>query len=131
MHPIKTFKGKAIALPVKDIDTDQIIPARFLKTIDKLGLGKNLFNDWRYLEDGSPNPHFLLNQPRAEGAAILVAGDNFGCGSSREHAPWALEDYGFRVSLASSFADIFFNNCNLCTSCNLGGRGTFSERKSL
>jgi 3-isopropylmalate/(R)-2-methylmalate dehydratase small subunit len=111
MHPIKTFKGKAIALPVKDIDTDQIIPARFLKTIDKLGLGKNLFNDWRYLEDGSPNPHFLLNQPRAEGAAILVAGDNFGCGSSREHAPWALMGFGFQAVISTSFADIFQGNC--------------------
>jgi len=111
MEPIKTFKGKAIALPIKDIDTDQIIPARFLKTIDKQGLGKNLFTDWRYLEDGSPKPDFLLNQPRAQGAAILVAGDNFGCGSSREHAPWALMGYGFKAVISTSFADIFKGNC--------------------
>jgi len=111
MHPIETFKGKPIALPIKDIDTDQIIPARFLKTIDKQGLGKNLFNDWRYLEDGSPNPDFLLNQPRAEGAAILIAGDNFGCGSSREHAPWALMGFGFQAVISTSFADIFQGNC--------------------
>ena len=111
MQPINTFSGKAIALPVKDIDTDQIIPARFLKTVDKQGLGKNLFNDWRYLEDGNPNPAFLLNQPRAEGAVILVAGDNFGCGSSREHAPWALMGFGFRAVISTSFADIFQINC--------------------
>ena len=111
MQPIETFKGKAIALPVKDIDTDQIIPARFLKTIDKQGLGKNLFNDWRYLEDGSANPDFLLNQPRAQGATILVAGDNFGCGSSREHAPWALMGFGFQAVISTSFADIFQGNC--------------------
>jgi 3-isopropylmalate/(R)-2-methylmalate dehydratase small subunit len=111
MEPIKTFKGKAIALPVKDIDTDQIIPARFLKTIDKQGLGKNLFTDWRYFEDGSPKPDFLLNQPRAQGAAILVAGDNFGCGSSREHAPWALMGFGFQAVISTSFADIFKGNC--------------------
>jgi 3-isopropylmalate/(R)-2-methylmalate dehydratase small subunit len=111
MEPINTFKGKAIALPVKDIDTDQIIPARFLKTIDKQGLGKNLFNDWRYLEDGAPNPDFLLNQPRADGAAVLVAGDNFGCGSSREHAPWALMGFGFKAVVSTSFADIFKGNC--------------------
>ncbi len=111
MEPINTFKGKAIALPVKDIDTDQIIPARFLKTIDKQGLGKNLFNDWRYLEDGSPKPEFLLNQPRAEGATVLVAGENFGCGSSREHAPWALMGFGFQAVISTSFADIFKGNC--------------------
>ena len=111
MQAINTFSGKAIALPVKDIDTDQIIPARFLKTLDKQGLGKNLFNDWRYFEDGSPKPAFLLNQPRAEGAVILVAGDNFGCGSSREHAPWALMGFGFRGVISTSFADIFQINC--------------------
>jgi 3-isopropylmalate/(R)-2-methylmalate dehydratase small subunit len=111
MEPIGSFKGKVVALPVKDIDTDQIIPARFLKTIDKEGLGKNLFNDWRYLEDGSPNPEFILNQGWAQDATILLAGDNFGCGSSREHAPWALMGFGFRAVISTSFADIFRNNC--------------------
>ena len=110
MQPITTFTGRVVSLPVRDIDTDQIIPARFLKTIDKHGLGKNLFNDWRYTEDGSPKPEFILNQPRAEGAAILLAGDNFGCGSSREHAPWALMGFGFRAVISTSFADIFRNN---------------------
>ena len=110
MQPITTFTGRVVPLPVRDIDTDQIIPARFLKTIDKHGLGKNLFNDWRYTEDGSPKPEFILNQPRAEGAAILLAGDNFGCGSSREHAPWALMGFGFRAVISTSFADIFRNN---------------------
>ena len=90
MEPIKKFTGKVAAMPARDVDTDQIIPARYLKTIDKQGLGVNLFNDWRYLASGEPNPEFILNQPRAAGATILLAGDNFGCGSSREHAPWAL-----------------------------------------
>jgi len=111
MEPIKKFSGKVVPLPVRDIDTDQIIPARFLKTIDKQGLGINLFNDWRYLASGEPNPKFILNQPRAEGATILLAGDNFGCGSSREHAPWALMGFGFRAVLSTSFADIFKGNC--------------------
>ena len=111
MRPITSFSGKVVPLPVNDIDTDQIIPARFLKTIEKLGLGDNLFNDWRYLPDGSPNPEFVLNQPRAEGASILLAGDNFGCGSSREHAPWALLGCGFQAVISTSFADIFRNNC--------------------
>ena len=111
MDPITTFTGRVVPLPVRDIDTDQIIPARFLKTIDKQGLGKNLFNDWRYEESGDPNPEFILNQPRAEGATILLAGDNFGCGSSREHAPWALMGFGFRAVISTSFADIFRNNC--------------------
>ncbi|MCB0033575.1 MAG: 3-isopropylmalate dehydratase small subunit [Anaerolineales bacterium] len=93
-----------------DIDTDQIIPARFLKTISKVGLGKNLFSDWRYNDDGSPKEDFVLNRPEAEGAHILLAGDNFGCGSSREHAPWALMDYGFKAVVSTSFADIFRNN---------------------
>ena len=110
MHPIATFTGRVIPLPVDDVDTDQIIPARFLKTIDKQGLGKNLFHDWRYEGDGSPKAGFILNQPRAEGAAILLAGDNFGCGSSREHAPWALMGFGFRAVISTSFADIFRNN---------------------
>jgi 3-isopropylmalate/(R)-2-methylmalate dehydratase small subunit len=99
-----------VLLPVNDIDTDQIIPARFLKTTDKAGLGPSLFADWRYGADGSPRADFPLNQPRARGAAILVAGDNFGCGSSREHAPWALAGFGFRAVVSTSFADIFRNN---------------------
>ncbi len=111
MPAIKRFQGKAVPLPERDVDTDQIIPARFLKTIDKEGLGKSLFCDWRYLADGSPNPKFILNQPRAEGGTILVAGDNFGCGSSREHAPWALMGFGFRAVISTSFADIFRGNC--------------------
>lgn len=111
MEPIKKFTGKVVPLPVRDVDTDQIIPARFLKTIDKQGLGISLFNDWRYLASGDPNPDFILNQPRAEGATILLAGDNFGCGSSREHAPWALMGFGFQAVLSTSFADIFKGNC--------------------
>ena len=110
MQPVTSFRGKVVPLPIDDIDTDQIIPARFLKTIEKLGLGGNLFNDWRFLADGSPNPAFVLNRPRATGGSILVAGDNFGCGSSREHAPWALLGYGFRAVISTSFADIFRNN---------------------
>ena len=111
MQPVTSFSGKVVPLPVCDIDTDQIIPARFLKTIEKLGLGENLFNDWRYLPGGGPNPDFVLNQPRASGGTILLAGDNFGCGSSREHAPWALLGFGFRAVISTSFADIFRNNC--------------------
>lgn len=111
MQPVKTIRGKVVPLRINDIDTDQIIPARFLKTIEKLGLGDNLFNDWRYLPDGSPNPDFVLNQSRAAGASVLLAGDNFGCGSSREHAPWALLGFGFRAVISTSFADIFRNNC--------------------
>ncbi len=111
MEPIKKFSGKLVPLPIRDVDTDQIIPARFLKTIEKQGLGVNLFNDWRYLASGEPNPDFILNQPRAEGATILLAGDNFGCGSSREHAPWALMGFGFRAVISTSFADIFRGNC--------------------
>jgi 3-isopropylmalate/(R)-2-methylmalate dehydratase small subunit len=97
-------------LPVNDIDTDQIIPARFLKATDKVGMGDNLFADWRYNSDGSPKPEFVLNQPTYQGAQILLAGDNFGCGSSREHAPWALTGFGFRAVISTSFADIFRNN---------------------
>lgn len=111
MQPVTTIRGKVVPLPINDIDTDQIIPARFLKTIEKLGLGDNLFNDWRYLPDGSPNPDFVLNQSRAAGASVLLAGDNFGCGSSREHAPWALLGFGFRAVISTSFADIFRGNC--------------------
>ncbi len=110
MQPVRAFRGKVVPLQVNDIDTDQIIPARFLKTIEKLGLGDNLFNDWRYRADGSPNPDFVLNQPRATDCNILLAGDNFGCGSSREHAPWALLGYGIRAVISTSFADIFRNN---------------------
>ena len=110
MEPFTTLSSTVVTIPTTDIDTDQIIPARFLKTISKLGLGDNLFFDWRYLEDGSPNPDFVLNQPTAKGVQILIAGDNFGCGSSREHAPWALMDYGFRAIISTSFADIFRNN---------------------
>lgn len=110
MNPFTTLTSRAIVLPVDHIDTDQIIPARFLKVTDKAGLGAKLFADWRYREDETPNPDFVLNQPENRGAAILVAGDNFGCGSSREHAPWALIGYGFKAVVATGFADIFRNN---------------------
>jgi len=99
-----------VALPINDIDTDQIIPAQYLKVTDKSGLGAALFSNWRYNPDGSPKADFVLNQPQAQGAQILLAGDNFGCGSSREHAPWALTGYGFRAVISTSFADIFRNN---------------------
>ena len=102
--------SRVVNMPVNNIDTDQIIPARFLKVTDKAGLGANLFADWRYLPDGSPKPDFVLNQPASQGVNILVAGDNFGCGSSREHAPWALTGFGFRAVISTSFADIFKNN---------------------
>src|ERR671924_2414422 len=111
MEPLRRLVAKTVVLPATDIDTDQIIPARFLKVTDKRGLGRQLFADWRYEKDGTPRPDFLLNKPEAQGAQVLVAGDNFGCGSSREHAPWALLDYGFRAVIAPSFADIFANNC--------------------
>lgn len=110
MAEFKKLKSTMIPLPINDIDTDQIIPARFLKATDKIGMGKNLFADWRYLEDGTLHPNFELNNKLYNGASILVAGDNFGCGSSREHAPWALTDFGFRVIISTSFADIFKNN---------------------
>ncbi len=110
MSAITKFTGKAVALPIQDIDTDQIIPARYLKTISKDGLAINLFNDWRYLPSGDPNPDFVINKPEHAGATILIAGDNFGCGSSREHAPWALLGYGFKAVISTSFADIFCNN---------------------
>ena len=105
-----TIESKTVALPIDNIDTDQIIPARFLKTTSMEGLGDNLFLDWRYLADGSPNPDFPLNKPSAKGAMILITGDNFGCGSSREHAPWALVQYGFKAIISTSFADIFKGN---------------------
>jgi 3-isopropylmalate/(R)-2-methylmalate dehydratase small subunit len=110
MEPFKTIQSRVVVMPVNDIDTDQIIPARFLKVTDKLGLGASLFADWRYLPDGSPKPDFILNQPDKQGLQILLAGDNFGCGSSREHAPWALTGFGFRAVISTSFADIFRNN---------------------
>ena len=110
MNPLRTLTTRVVALPNENIDTDQIIPARFLKAIDKAGMGKNLFTDWRYDAAGNPRPDFVLNQPRAQGAQILLAGDNFGCGSSREHAVWALTGFGFRAVISTSFADIFRNN---------------------
>ncbi len=105
-----TLTARLAVLPADDVDTDQIIPARFLTTTDKTGLGDQLFYDWRYRPDGSPNPDFVLNRPEMAGRAILVAGANFGCGSSREHAPWALMAWGFRAVISSSFADIFRSN---------------------
>ena len=110
MDPIKTFAAKAVAVPINDIDTDQIIPARYLKVTDKSGLGEGLFYSWRYNADGTPKDDFVLNQPQVQGAQVLVAGDNFGCGSSREHAPWALQGYGFKAVVSTHFADIFRNN---------------------
>jgi 3-isopropylmalate/(R)-2-methylmalate dehydratase small subunit len=111
MEPLKRVAGVVAALPRVNVDTDQIIPKQFLKRIERTGFGEFAFYDWRYLPDGSPDPEFELNRPGLEGASILVAGRNFGCGSSREHAPWALKEMGFRVLIASSFADIFYNNC--------------------
>jgi len=110
MDKYTAFNSKIVVLPNENVDTDQIIPARFLKVTDKVGLGDNLFSDWRYNGDGTPKPDFILNQPEIKGRAILLAGDNFGCGSSREHAPWALTGYGFRAVISTSFADIFRNN---------------------
>ena len=110
MPQFTTLTSRVVPLPVNNIDTDQIIPARFLKVTDKNGLGQNLFADWRYQADGSPKPDFILNEPQYQGVQILLAGDNFGCGSSREHAPWALTAYGFRAVISTSFADIFCNN---------------------
>src|SRR5271157_588582 len=110
MEKFTAFESKVVVFPVDNIDTDQIIPARFLKTISKEGLGDQLFYDYRYGADGRPKPDFILNQPAARECRVLVAGDNFGCGSSREHAPWALTQYGFKAVIATSFADIFKNN---------------------
>jgi 3-isopropylmalate/(R)-2-methylmalate dehydratase small subunit len=109
-EPFRSVTSAAVPMPRNDIDTDQIIPARFLKTINREGLADQLFCDWRYLADGSPNPDFVLNRPEMAGRQILIAGDNFGCGSSREHAPWALTAWGIRAVISSSFADIFRNN---------------------
>jgi len=111
MQPFTEHTGLVVPLDRADVDTDQIIPKQFLKRIERTGFGRFLFYDWRYLEDGSPNPDFVLNRPEYSGASILLARRNFGCGSSREHAPWALADYGFRAIIAPSFADIFYNNC--------------------
>ena len=110
MAQFTTLTSRVVPLPVNDVDTDQIIPARFLKATDKKGMGSNLFADWRYNTDGSPKPGFVLNQPDSAGCQILLAGDNFGCGSSREHAPWALAGFGFRAVISTSIADIFRNN---------------------
>jgi 3-isopropylmalate/(R)-2-methylmalate dehydratase small subunit len=110
MDPIKTFTSRIVALPLENVDTDQIIPARYLKVTDKSGLAEGLFYAWRYNADGSPKPEFVLNRPVVQDAQILVAGNNFGCGSSREHAPWALQGYGFKAIISTYFADIFRNN---------------------
>lgn len=110
MQPFRTVRSKLIPLLRDDVDTDQIIPARFLKVTEKQGLGVNLFADWRYDGDGSPRPDFVLNRPEHADRTVLLAGDNFGCGSSREHAPWALADWGIRAIISTSFADIFRNN---------------------
>jgi 3-isopropylmalate/(R)-2-methylmalate dehydratase small subunit len=111
MQPFRRHTGLVASLDRANVDTDQIIPKQFLKRIERTGFGEFLFYDWRYLPDGQLNPSFVLNEPRYQGASILVADKNFGCGSSREHAPWALGEYGFRVIIAPSFADIFANNC--------------------
>ena len=120
MEPFRVLTGVAAPMDRENVDTDAIIPKQFLKSIKRTGFGPNLFDPWRYMDHGEPgmdvskrvaNPNFVLNQPRYRGASILLARDNFGCGSSREHAPWALLDYGFRAIIAPSFADIFFNNC--------------------
>ncbi|MFZ0488390.1 MAG: 3-isopropylmalate dehydratase small subunit [Arenicellales bacterium] len=120
MHPFETFEGLVVPIDRANVDTDQIIPKQYLKSIKRTGFGVNLFDDWRYLDPGEPgqdhskrrlNPDCVMNQPRYEGAQILLARENFGCGSSREHAPWAMGDYGIRALIAPSFADIFYNNC--------------------
>lgn len=110
MKPFVAFESRMVKMPINNIDTDQVIPARFLKTTSKEGLDKQLFNDWRYDALGNPNPDFILNRPEGQGRQILLAGDNFGCGSSREHAPWALTQFGFRTVISTSFADIFTQN---------------------
>ena len=111
MEKFTTLTGVAAPMPITNVDTDMIIPKQFLKTIQRSGLGKNLFDEMRYNEDGSENPDFVLNKPQYRNTTILVAGDNFGCGSSREHAPWAILDFGIRCVISTSFADIFYNNC--------------------
>jgi len=111
MQPFTTHTGLVAALDRPNVDTDQIIPKQFLKRIERTGFGQFLFFDWRFRDDGTDNPEFELNRPEARGASVLLARRNFGCGSSREHAPWALADYGFQALIAPSFADIFYNNC--------------------
>ncbi len=111
MQAFTVHTGRVAALPRVNVDTDQIIPKQFLKRVERTGFGEFLFFDWRYQSDGSPDPGFELNRPAARGASVLLAGSNFGCGSSREHAPWALAEYGFRAIIAPSFADIFYNKC--------------------
>jgi 3-isopropylmalate/(R)-2-methylmalate dehydratase small subunit len=111
MEPYVKHTSIAALMDRSNVDTDQIVPKQFLKKVERTGFGVHLFHDWRYLADGSPNPDFELNKPAFKGARILVAGDNFGCGSSREHAPWAIADYGINTVISSSYADIFYNNC--------------------
>src|SRR4029079_17151718 len=111
MEPFRSHTGRVAALPRANVDTDQIIPQQFLKSIERTGFGVALFHDWRYRADGTPDPAFELNRPEAAGASVLLTGATFGCGSSREHAPWALGEYGFRAIVAPSFADIFYGNC--------------------
>lgn len=111
MEKYQKHTSVAALMNRSNVDTDQIIAKQFLKKVERTGFGAHLFHDWRFNEDGSPNPDFELNNPKFEGARILVAGDNFGCGSSREHAPWAIDDYGFNTIISTSFADIFYNNC--------------------
>jgi 3-isopropylmalate/(R)-2-methylmalate dehydratase small subunit len=111
MEPFTTLTGLVAPLDRVNVNTDEITPARFLKSILRTGFANALFANWRYLKDGAPDPDFVLNQPRYQGVSILLTGDNFGCGSSREHAPWAILEYGFRCLIAPSFADIFYNNC--------------------
>ena len=110
MDPIRTLSSKTVVLPASDVDTDQIIPARFLTTTSRDGLGEHLFHDWRFCGDGTENPEFVLNEPDSAGCSILVTGRNFGCGSSREHAPWALLDYGLKAVISTEIADIFRSN---------------------
>lgn len=129
MTPFTTHTGIVAALPRVNVDTDQIIPKQFLKRVERTGFGPALFHDWRYMPDGSLNPKFELNQPRARDATVLITGSNFGCGSSREHAPWALAEYGFRAILSESFADIFYANC--CQNGVLPVRLSSSEMTEL
>ncbi|MEM6640526.1 MAG: 3-isopropylmalate dehydratase small subunit [Pseudomonadota bacterium] len=110
MEPFVSLTSRTVVLPAEDIDTDQIIPARFLTTTTRAGLGQHLFSEWRYLDDGTPDPSFTMNMRQSQGAQVLVAGHNFGCGSSREHAPWALYDFGIRVVISTQIADIFRSN---------------------